>query len=221
MGLGLTNAVIGSGGGSNFVAYIQVTTDANAQISVVNLHGDAFSGTANSSGSLTLTVTAPGTYTVSETGGGTATVAVIDYGVSYSVSVYAFNGTLIDSGVALVSFEQYVLSGSGELTVSTQTVLGRTVLEVENQNGLGSIEYRTASFIDVSEYSYLKVQGERNSSYIYVYMFDENNSDTAIGTLPSGFNTTTLSVSGFSGNYKIGTILDSGWKVDFLNMWLE
>ncbi|MBR6836020.1 MAG: hypothetical protein IKM72_08480, partial [Oscillospiraceae bacterium] len=60
---GITNAVIGSGGGgSAFLAYLQVATDPNAVITAVNLAGDTFSGTADSTGALVLNITEPGTY---------------------------------------------------------------------------------------------------------------------------------------------------------------
>jgi len=108
---GRTNASISSGVGSDFVAYIQVATDANASITAVNLHGDTFTGTADNTGALTLVVTAPGTYTVIETGGGTTTVDVINYGASYSISVVAFDGILVSNGATLVPFQSMGLTG--------------------------------------------------------------------------------------------------------------
>ena len=220
MGLGLTNAVIGSGGGSNFIAYIQVTTDANAQISAVNLHGDAFSGTANSSGALTLTVTAPGTYTVSETGGGTATVAVIDYGVAYRIAVYAFNGYLIRDGYfetqMVAKAAVWDLSGTGTMPTMTEGVsfvsrFGDSYTGVEIVTSLENSQSVIASSqkIDVTDYDYLKIMSSSIAAGLNIALFSSVGDSTAdlVYYQATNYNTnilTTWDISEYTGEYYVG-----------------
>ena len=104
MGLGITNASTG-GGGSTFSATLQIATDPNAVITSVNLAGDTFSGTADNSGALNLTITEPGTYTVTETDGGVESIVIADNGEIYTLTVIAFNGTMIEAGDTAISFE--------------------------------------------------------------------------------------------------------------------
>ena len=211
--IGRTNACGGGGSGSSFLAYIQVTTDANAQISAVNLHGNAFTGTADSSGSLVLTVTDPGTYTVAETGvTKTATVVVADYGVAYSVQVYAFNGTIIEDGVQLVNFESVSVSGSALPIVTTETYSGKQVVWVSEPSGSTAI-WRTADFIDITDYDYLDLEGVKYSS-LTTY-FSAYGEDGSSGTLAQ-FNTYLVVQSIYLANlsrnvrWKFGVNLASG-----------
>lgn len=228
MGVGMTNAVIGSGG-TNFIAYIQISTDPNAQISVVNLHGDAFSGTADNTGALLLTVTAPGTYTVSETGGGTASVLVIDYGVSYLVSVYAFDGTLIDRGILSEShkLEKVPIRWNGtsgymialtitedvQITISGQN---KKVVQIDGasaQNDSQAI-FVSEDMIDITNYSGISMTAQNVTFPTFgIAIFDSVNKETyranIVASTPTymGYGTTYLDISSYTGEYYVGLYL--------------
>ena len=221
MGTGRTNAWISSGGGgSNFVAYIQVSTDANAQISAINLHGDVFTGTANSSGALTLTVTEPGTYTVSETGGGTATVAVIDYGVSYSVAVYMFNGYLIKDGYfetqMVAKAAVWGASGEGTMPTTTEGVyftsrFGDSYTGIEIATSLANSQSVIASSqkIDVTNYDYMKIMSSSVAVGLNIALFNSVGDSTADLAYyqATNYNTnilTTWNISEYTGEYYVG-----------------
>ena len=154
--IGKTNV---GGGGSSFAAYIQVATDPNAVITAVNLAGDTYSGTANSSGSLTLTVRKPGTYTVTETDGGVGTIVVADDGYTYVVEVNAFDGNIITEGVpdVVMSAEAHQ---TGQLTpvaptiTPNITIAGHTAIQVSVSNNSSGI-YVTADAYDISDYTEL------------------------------------------------------------------
>lgn len=97
--LGRTNAGVNSTA-SQWYAFIQVSTDANAVITAVNPAGNSYTKTADGTGSCIFIVAYPGTYTISETGAQSQTAVVADYGVTYSVSIYlpAPTGTYIIQG---------------------------------------------------------------------------------------------------------------------------
>lgn len=223
--IGRTNV----GGGGNWYAYIQVSTDPNAQISVVNLHGDAFSGTADNTGALLLTVTASGTYTVTETGGGTATVVVSDYGVTYSVSVYFFGGYFIRNGL-FTAYEMEGLgiwTGGGGVVANMTTTEGvshtangetYTCVEIETDSGNNSqCCLVTIGQIDVTDYSTLTMVASAShfdifGAGLFTKVTDPYTYATLVagGSMPSYYNqfkTATLDVSGYSGNYYIGVYI--------------
>ena len=216
--LGRTNA---GGGGSSFSATIEVTTDANAVITAVNLAGDTFSGTADSNGELTLVVNKPGTYTVTETDGGEKIVYVIDDGASYTVEVYAFDGTFIADGIRRVDFEYVLLSGGTPPTVTTRIINNLTVLEVAQPTNTASI-FRTSEAVDISGYTKIRVRCDTNSSYIYIAAFDEQDNQTNIISLPSGYLTSETGITSLDSTkkYKFGVQLNSGWTVDFVTLQL-
>lgn len=208
------------GGGSSFSATVEITTDANATITLTNLAGDTFSGNADSSGDLTIIVNKPGTYTVTETGASTTKAVVIaDDGETYITEIYAFDGTFIADGVQRVNFETQILSGGALPTVTTKTIDNLTVLEVSQPANSASI-YRTAEFVDISEYTKIRVRCDRNSSFIYISAFDEQGNQTQISTLPSNYLTSEIGITSLDSTkkYKFGVQLNSGWTVDFVDL---
>ena len=156
--IGKTNV---GGGGSNFIAYIAVSTDPNAQISAVNLAGDVYTGTASASGSLLLPVRNPGTYTVSETGAGTATVVVSDYGAAYSVSLYLFVGNIISDGEIVVNggmftegYPYYNYNGVAPSITGSSREQGYDCI-ITAMPSSGSGFWITNNAFDISEYNSL------------------------------------------------------------------
>lgn len=218
--VGKTNVGGGGGSGSNFLAYIQVTTDANAQISAVNPHGDTFVGTANSSGSLILTVTAPGTFTVSETDGGTATVDVINYGVAYSVSVFAFTGYFITDGLFTASMDASALGWASGGIVAAPTIQTNVTFINDWGNYYTGVELTitknyqgvliTSSKIDVTDYDSLVIKTHQSEGIFYTALFDTITDSTAHTVVMSSETrnradlTTSLDISSYSGEYYVG-----------------
>lgn len=180
--VGRTNASAGSGGGSAFLAYLQVATDPNAVITAVNLAGDTFSGTADSSGSLVLSITASGTYTVTETDGGVETIVIADNGETYTLSVIAFNGEVIINGeaVAIMSALAHDYSNSfGSWTgiVPTISYAGSgqdCVLNVTVGQAERSGVYVT-NYVDISSYTYMRFRYKtsRYNGSVRVIAIDE------------------------------------------------
>ena len=178
--VGRTNAGHAGGGGTAFEAYIQVATDANASITAVNLAGDTFSGTADATGALVLTVTAPGTYTVTETDGGQGTVTVSDYGVTYQITVIAFDGFLVQSGVEKVDFTTRAISASSPSVAYNQIIDGENAIKVQEASG-GIGQYLTSDFYSISDYPYLTVRGY--GYQVFVTAVDPQNNITHLGRL--------------------------------------
>lgn len=207
--IGRTNV----GGGSQFSATLQVTTDPNAVITAVNLAGDTFIGTADNTGSLVLNITEPGTYTVTETGvAKTATVVVADYGVAYSAQVYAFNGTIIEGGERLVNFESVLVSGGGLPQVSTETYSGKQVVWVSEPSGSSAI-WRTEDFIDITDYDYLDLEGVKYSSLTtYLFAYGEDGSSGTLAQFNTYLAVRTINIANLSKDvrWKFGVTLASG-----------
>jgi len=185
--VGRTNASTG-GGGSAFLAYLQVATDPNAVITAVNLAGDTFSGTADSAGALVLNITEPGTYTVTETDGGVETIAIADNGETYTLVVTA--GSLIRNGAAIATFEAVgynYLSYTGQAPTITSTQFsGENVIQVEEANGNYSGMYRTTKTYDISSFSVLVFRGcAVTGSSNYILIMDENGTTYNYGTIPA------------------------------------
>lgn len=208
------------GGGSSFSATVEITTDSNATITLTNLAGDTFSGNADSSGDLTIVVNKPGTYTVTETGASTTkTVVIADDGETYITEIYAFDGTFIADGVQQVNFETQIVSGNDPVVVATRTIGDLTVLEVSQPVNSSSI-YRTAEFVDIREYTKIRVRCYRSSSYIYISAFDEQGNQIVIGSPASDYMTTEMGITSLDSTkkYKFGVQLNSGWTVRFVDL---
>lgn len=221
--IGRTNV---GGGGSDFTATIQVSTDPNAVITAVNLAGDTFSGTANASGNLSLVVNKPGTYAITETGGGLASVVVSDYGVTYSVSVYLFNGYIIRNGLYTI-YEMEALgvwSGGGGVVANATATEGvshsdpdetYTCVELETvSNNTSQCCLVTVDAIDITDYSTLSmVAAASHFDTFGVGIFSKVTDPYRYATLIAGgpfpsyygsFQSATLDISGASGSYYVG-----------------
>jgi hypothetical protein len=214
--IGKTNV----GGGTQFSATVNITTDPNATITMINLAGDTFSGVANASGTLTLVVNKSGTYTVVETGGGTGTVVVIDDGATYSVKVLAFNGAIIEDGVRLVNFESVLVSGGAVPTVTTETYSGKQVVWVSEASGSSAI-WRTEDFIDITDYDYIYFEGVKYSSLTtYFQAYGEDGTQGTLTQFQAYLDSTTISIASMSKSigWKFGVNLASGNAVGIANI---
>ena len=171
--VGRTNAG-GGGSASQWYAYIQVSTDANAIITAVNQAGNSYTRTADSSGSLIIVVGYPGTYTISRTGATSQTVVVADYGVAYPVSIYAaFTGKLIENGVEVVPFDgeaitsyslpQKIPTITHEVTVSGG--ISYNCVGAELTNGAGMYLCRTP--VSISNFTKISVVAEMLTTYSF------------------------------------------------------
>lgn len=188
--VGRTNVGGSGGGGSSFLAYLQVATDPNAVITAVNLAGDTFSGTADNTGSLVLDITEPGTYTVTETNGGVETIVVADNGETYTLTVIAFNGEMIVDGAYVVEFEaipKAYLNYTGVApTASIQTYYGTGVqwdyIHIEESLGHGGI-YKTVSYFDIANYNIINIGGWGSTSSNAVVEIIAIDEDDNISTL--------------------------------------
>lgn len=205
------NNVGGGGSSSTWYAYIQVSTDANAHISAINLHGDVYQGTANSSGSLVITVYNPGTYTVSETGGGATTVVVSDYGVAYNVSIYNFDGLFIVSGETSVQFSAiaYPYSSYTGIAPTIETDYFNDIKVISVIQGSGSGRYLTTNSYNISSFSQFKVNAVSNGTS-HFFIMDENGGYTWLADATDYYMAEiTASLSGFdrSKKYKFGVWL--------------
>lgn len=205
--VGRTNASTG-GGGSAFLAYLQVATDANAQITAVNLAGDTFSGTADSTGALVLNITASGTYTVTETDGEVLSIVIADNGGIYSITLHAFDGNFIVSGVVVVdggmTSAGYSYDGKTPVapTITTSTIVSETAILQRQPANNGSGIYRTSSRFYKGNYSSIRIRyiANHTSSAItyyqtYIVAFDEDNVMTTLGTM---YNQSSYTISSFS-----------------------
>ena len=227
--IGRTNVGGGGGSGSSFLAYLQVTTDPNAVITAVNLAGDTFSGTADNTGSLVLNITEPGTYTVTETNGGAETIVVSDYGETYMVEVYAFDGSLIDRGILsdTHTLEKVPIRWSGtsgymialtitenvQITISGQN---KKVVQIDGasaQNDAQAI-FVSEDKIDITNYSGISMTSQNATfSTFGIAIFDSVNKETYRANLVaftpaySGYGTTYLDISSYTGEYYVGLYL--------------
>ena len=217
MGLGITNASTGGGGGSNFSATLQIATDANAVITAVNLAGDTFSGTANSSGSLTLTITEPGTYTVTETGGGVKNIVIADNGETYTVEVTAFDGVFINNGTivitnGLITFgdSSGAYGYSSEAPTVSNTSLGGNSVVLIYKAGSSSAGYCTSrDYVDKTSFSSLSITARATTGNVVVVAINEDTGTvTNIGSITSSAGSTlegySFSITGLSGKYRFG-----------------
>ena len=218
MGLGRTNAGNGSGGGgSAFSATLQVATDANAVITAVNLAGDTFSGTANSSGALTLTITEPGTYTVTETNGGVESIVIADNGATYTLTVTAFNGIFINNGSIVITngFTTYGDSSgaygySSEAPQVSNTSLGGSNVVLIYKAGSSSAGYCVSrDYVNVASFSSLSITARATTGNVAVVAIDESTETvTNIGSITSSAGSTLIeysfNVTGLSGKYRFG-----------------
>ena len=191
------NNVGGGGSSSTWYAYIQVSTDANAVITAVNPAGNSYTKTADSTGSAIFIVAYPGTYTISETGATSQTVVVADYGVSYSVSIYAvpvFTGVLINDGSEQVSFKSMGITGfnppSKPLTISYNTIwvsgesyniVNAAITDASN-GGAGA--YVTQEAYDLSGFTALHMIGRHGDGSNRLVIIQENQTSiTAFGNI--------------------------------------
>ena len=225
--VGRTNV---GGGGSDFVAYIQVTTDPNAVITATNPAGNTFTGTADSTGALTLTVRNSGTYTVSETGAPSESVVVSDYGEIYTVSIAQFDGYIVNNGTAPLSMvcEAVPMTGKNGFSPTVSdggTVSGYHVLDVREQSG-GSGRYRTADLINISNLTKLNLRGGRDSTdsaqtgdAAYIVALDENGNSTTLGTITAkGISEYTYNLTSLdrTKRYRFGIHLYTMYTFEFL-----
>ncbi len=176
--IGRTNV----GGGSQFSATVNITTDPNATITMTNLAGDTFSGIANSSGSLTLVVNKSGTYTVTETDGGTDIVVVADNGETYQATIFGFDGNFIVNGHAATQASAlpypYSTYTAQAPTVTETYNSSRYVVQIETPAGCSGI-YLMNSFVYFSDYTTLSVTGWGASTAAavakFVFVDEEDN----------------------------------------------
>lgn len=219
MGLGITNASTG-GGGATFSATLQIATDANAVITAVNLAGDTFSGTANSSGSLILTITEPGTYTVTETDGGVESIVIADNGETYTIEVVAFDGKIIEDGLDPNNIMEAVGIAYSPYPAAVPTLTRGEQFENDITYDVVFIyvpnskagAYRSNITINTNQFSSIKLSCWVNT-YFYVAFFDENdNIEWSQYITSSGMHyNTPLTITGFpSGRYRIGVLQVSG-----------
>lgn len=182
---GRTNAVVAGGGGSAFLAYLQVATDPNAVITAVNLAGDTFSGTADSTGALVLNITEPGTYTVTETDGGVETIAIADNGATYTLSVISFNGEVIINGAVAVSSGMSALAWETQYSsgvtpsISQGSTSGDTTIVATVTNGSGV--YITTNAFSLANFSQIVCKGLKNANGVIVLLEE----DAVAGTAPT------------------------------------
>ncbi len=216
---GRVNAL--SGRGSSFIAYLLITTDGDAQITAVNTVGDSYSGTADSTGSLTLTVYNYGVYTITVVGTGTqTTVSVAENGQYYNIAITTWDGELYDAG------NEYAFKTGGwiaeqgraypqytSIVPTIQKLSDRMVIRVSPNARIGAVI--TSDTIDITDYSTLYVTcsndyyhpGSSFMGYIEYYLVDSQGNFSA----PTGFsfdNTSTmtfnLNIANYSGDYRIG-----------------
>lgn len=182
--VGRTNAG-GVGSVSQWYAYIQVSTDANAIITAVNPAGNSYTRTADSTGALTIVVSYPGTYTISETGATSQTVVVADYGVAYNVTILVpppVGMYIIQSGVpvqgmsayaalptsASVSHDTpYAIKGVPKTNPVTHEIDDWVLVQQSNQNSGGC--YVTQSKISTAGYSTLNINMIYDQPYANLY----------------------------------------------------
>lgn len=183
--VGRTNVGGGGGSGSSFLAYLQIATDPNAVITAVNLAGDTFSGTADNTGSLVLSITEPGTYTVTETDGGVETIAVADNGATYTLSVISFNGEVIISGAVAVSSGMSALAWETQYSsgvtpsISQGSTSGDATIVATVTNGAGV--YITTNAFSLANFSQIVCKGLKNGNGIIVLLEE----DAVAGTAPT------------------------------------
>lgn len=222
--VGRTNVSIGGGGGSAFLAYLQVATDPNAVITAVNLAGDTFSGTADGTGALVLNLTASGTYTVTSADGGRGTVAVIDSGETYMVEVKAFSGTFIENGVIITPFTSIPVSGSVVPTVTATIVSGENAIDVEQGVG-NSVTWLTEDAVYISDYSTIEFRGYKVSQYnVFIQAFDENGTyERNITAVLTSLGNVSASLSNLDSTkkHKFGITLGSSSSVVIVSMKLQ
>lgn len=186
--IGKTN-VGGGGGSSSFTAYIQITTDPSASITAVNLAGDTYSGTADNTGSLTLTVHNPGTYTLTESYSGmtaTGTVVVPDINQYYATTILTWNGELYDHGdeFSLYTGGWSLTSGSNGSLVKQDS---KMVLALNGSGKFAFVQTAQINF-DITQYHYVNISGyvTNSSASGTVVDFATNNTSLATVTLPVG-----------------------------------
>lgn len=188
--IGRTNV----GGGSQFSATLEVTTDPNAEITAVNLAGDTFSGTANASGLLTLNISKSGTYTVTETGGGVETIVIADNGATYQLAVNAFDGHIITEGVVVVgggmSAEGYqtgTLTPLAPTITENATAYAHNAIMVSIANYSSGI-YVTANEFDITDYSTLVYYcgTSASSGSPAIWAVDEDDNHYSLGYINAG-----------------------------------
>lgn len=226
MGVGKTNASTGTA--SAFSAVLQIATDANAHITAVNLAGDTFSGTANGSGDLNLTITQPGTYTVTETDGGVESIAIADNGETYQLTVIAFTGSVISDGTAIVSMtalamDYSIYTGSAP-TISTSSY-GDTPLLVSTESGSYSGFYGTTNYFSLADYSYAKIRYYA-SGQVRLVAIDEDDQVTDIvrlsqESMPSSEITYSISSLDRTMKYRIGFVHVGSSAIRINNFFLQ
>lgn len=225
--VGRTNVGGGGGSGSSFLAYLQVATDPNAVITAVNLAGDTFSGTADNTGALVLNITEPGTYTVTETDGGVETIVIADDGVTYQLTVIAFNGVLIDGAnqygefTALAyAYNNYVATVPN-VDYDTSAVPNNIHISIsQSRSGV----YKSGIYVDLTGYDYLKFNAAFGNG-IQVRLIDENDIITAIwsSSYPGDtqFHDITVSVTALTGKRKVEILVYNGAHFYVSNMHFE
>lgn len=216
--IGKTN--VGGGGGSVFTAYIQISTDPSASITAVNLAGDTYSGTADSTGSLTITVHNPGTYTITESYSGmtaTETVVVPDIDRYYMITVITWDGTLYDSGT------EYPITGGFDSTGGIIPTRNATSIQIWCSTYTGNDLFLTHEVINSAAFTSLNANVNGVGGNEMICLFDSNNNVVKYGTLTVGTaaSTSTLTID-TNGDYKYG-IRHTGGNANFAihKIWLS
>lgn len=227
--VGRTNV---GGGGSTFSATLQITTDANATIVAVNPAGNRFTGTANSSGSLSLTINKPGTYTVTATSGSTSasgTVAVADNEGTVAFTLYTWNGQLYYRGNEYeeytggwIASNSYIYNPYSKTGTTATLEKGSSSMVAEwDLASLSRVAYHYATGVritdtfDITDYDTLTIvyegstpdQSSSQTARVSLFICSSDGSSTQVTTLTSitsGETTATLDISSYSGSYYIG-----------------
>lgn len=218
--IGKTNV----GGGTQFTAALEITTDEYAEITAVNPAGDTVSGVADENGELTLTFTNPGTYTVTETDGGEEIIAIADNEATYQLEIFAFNGTFISEGAMVVRFTAYNQSGSDLPTVASTTISGESAVYVQQPSGNSTAVWLTEKAVDISEYSSLIFRGAKGTAAATrIQAIDDQGNTYPFGLLNTQLQTYTYSLNLMdkTKNWKFGVILVPGNSLYFVDLMLQ
>lgn len=218
--IGKTNV----GGGTQFTAALEITTDDYAEITAVNPAGDTVSGTADENGELTLTFTNPGTYTVTETDGGEEIIAIADNEAIYQLEIFAFNGTFISEGEMVVRFTAYNQSGSDLPTVASTTISGENAVYVAQPSGNSTAVWLTEKAVDISEYSNLIFRGAKGTAAaLRLLAIDEQGNMSSFDLINTSLQTYTYSLNLLDNtkNWKFGVTLIPGNSIYLVDLKLQ
>lgn len=226
---GRVNAL--SGSRLSFVAYLLISTDAGAQISAANTTGDTYSGTADSTGSLVLTVYNFGLYTITAViTGESTTVAVVENGHSYNVTITAWNGQLYDTGNEYtfktggwVADDGRPYSGYMRVKPTVQKLEDKMIVRVNGPTKIGA--FLTTNTIDITNFTKMYVTCSADY-YVNVSQYDGMNEFYLLDAfgqyaVPTSFSidntknyTLDANINGYSGEYQVGFNIRS---YDYIN----